>query len=266
MTRVGVADHVEQAHVLILAVDGPAAVEYLVPAVLRVCLGEHHELDVVRIAAEGEKMLEQVVDLVVAESEPHVAVGLLEPFTALGNHVDAAKRARRGMVEQHMHVLDAGKNRLGHAIVHAWRQHATQQAVGIGAGLQVHRPAHPALDARHLGEPAIVQNVRGLAGPWRNRSGARCDDECAMRGAGGHVRACVEQRAQEILLRRRKCVVVLDEVEEFRVEVAQPGQLPGQAFMQALRAKCRQRRASAQVRLRCDTWFAYAHGEARDDT
>ena len=46
----GVFDHAEQAFFLILAVDIPTGIEDFVPAVLRVGLGKHHQLNVVRVA------------------------------------------------------------------------------------------------------------------------------------------------------------------------------------------------------------------------
>ncbi len=49
---VGIADHREQAARLGLAVDVPARVEDLVPAVLAVGLGKHHQLDIAGVAPE----------------------------------------------------------------------------------------------------------------------------------------------------------------------------------------------------------------------
>ncbi len=46
------------------AVDDPVGVEDLVPAVLRVRLREHHQLDVGGIAPHALEIVQQVVDLI----------------------------------------------------------------------------------------------------------------------------------------------------------------------------------------------------------
>src|SRR6185312_17537766 len=50
--RVRVLDHAEQALFLRLAIDRPARIEYLVPAMLGVGLREHHQFRIARIAPQ----------------------------------------------------------------------------------------------------------------------------------------------------------------------------------------------------------------------
>src|SRR5690348_9986202 len=72
------ADHGEQRLCLALAVDDPVAVEDLVAAVLRIGLREHGQLCVARIAPHRPVGLLEVLDLVLAEGEAEIAIGLLD--------------------------------------------------------------------------------------------------------------------------------------------------------------------------------------------
>src|SRR5690606_14444132 len=86
---VGVLDHAEQALFLSLAVDVPAGVEDLVPAVFGVGLGEHHQFDVAGVAAQSLEAFHQVVDLVVdlglALADDEIDY-LVESFQGLGRN------------------------------------------------------------------------------------------------------------------------------------------------------------------------------------
>jgi hypothetical protein len=77
-------DHPEQRLGARLAVDGPARVEDLVTAVLRVRLREHHQLDIGRIALQPRERVDEVVDLVFRQGEPHVGVGARQRGAAVG--------------------------------------------------------------------------------------------------------------------------------------------------------------------------------------
>ncbi len=61
---VSVADHAEKGTLGRNAVDGPAGVEDLVPAVFAIGLRKHVELDVGRIAAECPELAQEIVDFV----------------------------------------------------------------------------------------------------------------------------------------------------------------------------------------------------------
>ncbi len=74
--RVRIADHREQAFRRGLAVDQPVGVEDLVPAMLGVRLREHRQLGVGRVAAELAVRRFEVLDLVVAQGQPELDVGL----------------------------------------------------------------------------------------------------------------------------------------------------------------------------------------------
>jgi hypothetical protein len=83
---VGVLDHLEQRLVLGGTVDFPGGVEDLVAAVLGVGLREHHQFDVVRIAAEPGEGGDQVVDLILGKGEAQRRIGGDQGGAALGEH------------------------------------------------------------------------------------------------------------------------------------------------------------------------------------
>ena len=62
--RMRVADHAEQGVRHVLAVDAVTRVEDLVPAMFRICLREHHQFGVGRIAAQRAIAFDQVGQLV----------------------------------------------------------------------------------------------------------------------------------------------------------------------------------------------------------
>jgi hypothetical protein len=75
-------------------------VEDLVAAVLGVGLGEHHQLDVGRVAAGLREGVDQVVDLVVGQRQAHLAVGGDQRGAAFANHIHRRQRLRRVVAEQ----------------------------------------------------------------------------------------------------------------------------------------------------------------------
>ena len=114
---VGVLDHLEQRAVAWGAVDFPGGVEDLVAAVLGVGLREHHELDVVGVAAERGEVFNEVVDLVVGEGEAKRAVGFDEGGAAPGEHGHAGQRARGLVAEEGFASGEVAEDDLGHAVV-----------------------------------------------------------------------------------------------------------------------------------------------------
>ena len=114
---VGVLDHLEQRVVAFSPVDVPGGVEDLVAAVLGVGLREHHQLDVVGVAAESGEGPDQVVDLVVGEGEAERAVGFDEGGAAPGEHRHAGQRTRGLVAEEGGAGGEVVENDLGHAVV-----------------------------------------------------------------------------------------------------------------------------------------------------
>ena len=101
-------------------------------AVLGVGLREHHQLDVVGVAAEGGEGLDEVVDLVVGEGEAERAVGFDEGGAAPGEHGHAGQRARGLVAEKDAAGGEVVEHDLGHAVVQARRQRSALRRLGDG--------------------------------------------------------------------------------------------------------------------------------------
>ena len=125
--RLGVLDHLEQRDRLRLPVDGPAGVEDLVPAVLGVGLREHHQFDVVRVAAQLGVARAQVFDLVVGQRQAEARVRRLQLRQRDDFHVTGGLGG-----EQRRAGVARGQQRLGHRVVQQPRQRRL---------LRPHRPA-----------------------------------------------------------------------------------------------------------------------------
>ena len=119
MQLVGVLDHLEQRAIPRGTVDFPGGVENFVAAVLGVGLCEHHQLDVVGIAAEGLEVFDQVVDLVIGEGEAEGAVCLDQRGSALRENGHAGHGARSGVMKKSIAGGDVAENDLRHAVVEA---------------------------------------------------------------------------------------------------------------------------------------------------
>ncbi|EPE05753.1 multidrug resistance transport transmembrane protein [Ophiostoma piceae UAMH 11346] len=192
---VGVADHLEQRLGLELAVNGPAGVELLVAAVLRVDLGKAEQLNIVGAAAERAELVDEVRHLVLVQGKAlgtvvgaqHVdglGAGLAEQIDGLeGAAVLVGKHA--GQVG-----LVADGDGLGHAVVDevAEGQSSSVDArVGQGLGeLNGHSTA--ALDALDLGAKTThSRNAGSLGAPGRDVAGGNGNGR-GEAGSGGDGR------------------------------------------------------------------------------
>ena len=226
MERVRVLDHLEQRQVLRLTVDGPSGVENLVAAVFGVGLREHHQLDVVRIAAERGERVHEVVDLVVGEGESEGLVSGDERGAAGGEDRDALHRARRLLAEQRGAGLEFAKNRLGHAIVEfgAKRLELCGRERGrraFGVGGEFDRVSDDAFDAGDLAQAADAGDVGGLGRPRRNRARTGGDDLRETGHGLGRAAWAVGQELRKYGVGcRRELGSRLDDVDELRADGA----------------------------------------------
>ena len=186
---VGVADHAEQRVLLLLAVDTPAGIEYLVAAVLGIGLGEHHQFHIGGIAAQPGKAVQQVVDFVLRQGQSQGAVGCRQCGAPATQCVDGRQWRRRGMLEQLPGCCETVEHDFSHAVV--------DQCVhpGIPLGGQLRRqpqvPGHPALQPQDLVQAAIAGYIGGLAGPGRDRAGTG-----HHQAQGGTVQVCCRTAAE----------------------------------------------------------------------
>ena len=171
MRLVRIADHAEQALLLFHAVDDVLRVEYLVPAVFGICLCEHHQLDIGRIAAKRAEICVEVVDLVGRERQAQPLVRAFQCRTALLQQRNRRQRYRRKVCEEFLRIGQVGEDRLDHSIVEKRQKrgaviHCQRSAVGRGNAIH-----HAAFNARDGRQAAVLRDVGRLRRPWRERAG-----------------------------------------------------------------------------------------------
>ncbi len=158
---IGVLDHAEQAFFLALAVDIPTGVENLVTAVLGVCLGKHHQLDVVRVAPETVEAGDQVIDFIFSEGQAQFDVGFFQRRATATQNVHRGQRFGLGVAEQASGLLVIAQHQLRHAVVQA-----VGDCLSLGlTELTFYIEGNPALDALDFRQAAIAGDVAGLARP-----------------------------------------------------------------------------------------------------
>ena len=212
------------------AVDRPVGVEDLVAAVFGVRLGEHHQLDVGRVAAKGGEVVDEVVDLVGGEREAERDVGGGERGGRLGAERDRAQRSgRTGGREDDVGVGDRD-HRLRHPV-----GEGVIERDGIGDPA-ARAPRRAALDAADRGQARGVRDVGRLRRPRRDRAQPR-HHQPHLPGVGGvalagtAARAVGEQAIEECALVVGQLPIDRDDMEEAGRERGDPGVValdPGQ--------------------------------------
>ena len=176
----GVADHAEHRQRLVDPVDAEIGIEDLVPAMLAVGLGEHHQLDIAGVAPKRGESVHQVIDFVSAQCQAELGVGANQRLAATASaqpqHIDMDQRLGGLLVEQGVRGIALVGHALGHAVVQL--RTAGLQLLGaerLGAE-QTRLDAEPELG--HALDPvqrqaAVAGDVGGLAGPGRDGAQAR---------------------------------------------------------------------------------------------
>ena len=225
----GVTDHPEKRPVAGHGVDDPVGVEYLVPAVLRVGLGEHHQLDVRRVATQRLEALDQVVELVVRQGETEFAVGAHQGVAAAAQHVHRHDGPRLGGLEQAGRILELEEERLGHAVVQQPAGNAQCAVRQRRGGLQIVGDAP--FDSGDLAETAVAGNVGGLRRPRRNRSRTRRHEDQGTRRLVRRERWSIAQQPhQHGLLRGIQRLLQAGEMDVLGINVHRPAEGTGQAI------------------------------------
>ncbi len=226
---VGVLDHAEQALVLGLPVDVPTGIEDLVPAMLGVGLGEHHQLDVVRVAPQFAEALQQVVDLVLGQGQAQLDVGLLQRGATAAKHVDGGERAGLRMAEQLGGAFQAVQHQLGHAVMQAGGD-----LLGVALGqFALHIVGNAALQPVDLRQAAVAGDVGGLARPRRDGAEARHHQEQPSAGLlHRHARAVFQQPRQHLLLVGGERAGDVGEMRELSVQPGNGRYVLGQLLKQ----------------------------------
>ena len=181
-SAMGVADHAEKRGRLGGAVERPAGVEDLVATVLRVGLREHHQFDIGRIASQFAVGGDQIVDLVVGQRQPHVAIGGCQRIAATAAHRNRAHRLALEGAEQDSRIGVCLQHRFRHPVVQQRRHRLAGSDRKVARatekpGFKSDEVPATTLDARDTAEAAVAGDVGRLACPWRDRPKARNDVE-----------------------------------------------------------------------------------------
>ena len=178
---VGVADHAEQALVLRHTVDGEFGVEDLVAAVFAVGLGEHHQFHIGGVALEAVEGVDEVVDLVIGQSQAKAGVCSFQRSAAPSQHVHMLHRRGLQLGEQGCSSAAVSHHRFGHAVMQQ-RSHLRHLFGGqlwslaqqtCLEGDAVFRDALDTADRN----AAVARNVGRLRGPGRQGAQARRDHD-----------------------------------------------------------------------------------------
>ena len=157
------ANHAEQRVRLFGPIHRPRSIEDLVAAMFGVGLGEHHQLDIGRVALEPREVIDQIIDLVRRQGETEHYVGFDQRRTSLRHEIDAGQRLWRNVMEQGIGRIERIEHRLGHAIMQLRRQYTAIQ-LAFSHGME----SGAALDAANRPEPALTRDFGGLGRPRRN--------------------------------------------------------------------------------------------------
>ena len=99
MRVVRVAYHAEERFGLFFAVEDEVGVEDFVAAVFAVCLSEHHQLHIGRIALQSLIVFKQIIDFVGGECQTHFGIGFDQSLFTAAQNIDGGESFGFEMVE-----------------------------------------------------------------------------------------------------------------------------------------------------------------------
>ena len=164
----GMPNHAEQGVFAVNAINGPAGVKNLVPAVFRIGLGKHHEFNVTGITSQIGKRIDEIFNLVGRQRQSQPGIGLDQGGLSTGQDIHTAMGRWFRHGEQTFQLRSSIQDRFDHAIM--------DQGVDLQPGTlgespkSVNHIANTPLDPANGFKAAIVSNICGLAGPGGNRA------------------------------------------------------------------------------------------------
>ena len=195
-----VANHFEQAHRLLFAINDEVRVKNFVAAMLRVRLREHHQFHIGRVALNFLVRIDQIIHFILGQRQTQFNIGLSQRRFTVFQQRNRLQRLIWQFEEQLMPVILAREPRLSHAVVHALRHcrqlictqgfFATEQTLA-----QYQAILNPALDATNVRQTRVVCNVRGFTRPRRNRADARHHGQAHLVKCVALVRFTIRQQA-----------------------------------------------------------------------
>ena len=181
-----VANHVEQRTITGRAIDDPARIEDLVPAVLGVGLGEHHQFDIGRVATGRGERRDQVVDLIGRQGEAELLIRLFDCSTSRCQR-DTAQRAWTMPLEKSLRLRRVEQRGFRHAVVQQRCEPIELRRRQRARRVQTVRDA--TFDAPHRRQTAHPCDISGLARPRRDRAKARDDETFGRLTSRDHSRS-----------------------------------------------------------------------------
>ena len=211
---------------------------------LGVRLGEHVQLDVVRVATQlGERIL-QVVNFVVRQRQAKTNVGINQRLTALPQQIHAGNRCRLVMSKQFFGILQRVKYALHHAIVQFCR-HRAELLSGQTRGINIVGDA--AFQPQHLIQAAVMCDVGSFGRPGRDSARAGSDEQqFTGRGMAVQAWAILQQslKSGPLIFGQRRVQVGKMDILGVYIAYREVGCLkPRQQFVNT---KCRQCRRTTQ--------------------
>ena len=122
-----ILDHSKETDVLHFAVNAPGGIEYLVSAMFRVGLCEHHQLYVCGIACDTVEIVEQIVDFVDRQRETHFGIRARQRRPALSGYRNHRKRLWRLRHKEFVCRFQAGTHVFGHGIMNGAHDGITRE-------------------------------------------------------------------------------------------------------------------------------------------
>ncbi len=167
----GVADHAKHGLRLRNTVNRELGVENLVPAVLAVGLGKHHQFHVGRVAPQRGEGIHQVIDLICSQRQAKAAIGFHQCRLATGQHIHMVHGRCLQRAEQAQRLGTLQQRALGHAVMqngsHVLQLLGAQRVFAQQTAFQGDAVFDQALNALD-GQTAVVRNICRLGGPGRN--------------------------------------------------------------------------------------------------
>ena len=240
---IGIFDHAEQGFILAFAVDIPAGIENLVPAMLGVGLGEHHQFDVVGVTPQTVEAGHQIVDFVFSKGQTQLNVGFLQRCATATEDVHSGQRLGLGMAEQCRRAFHVIQHQLRHAVVQQLSNSLRISCIELTT--DVERQA--TLDALNLRQAAVAGNIAGLARPGRDGAKTRNGQKQATVWLlHRHTRAVFEQTGQHLLFVGIQNTGNFGKMRELGVHAGDRWHLAGQLFKQFAVTESRKSGSAAQ--------------------
>ena len=154
---VSIANHLEQGEVLLYPVNAPGSIENLVPAVLGVGLGKHHQLHIGGVTLQLAVALEQIIDFIIGQGQPEFVIGGNQGFASFLQQGNGVHGCRFRLGKQGRNITLTTEHGLSHAVMEQGGNLRLLSVIKRNIGK--HGKADAPLNALNHGQAAIMGNV-----------------------------------------------------------------------------------------------------------